>query len=137
MFETINLAAYIAVLVCWPVMSAPVLFMENDRTLAWGLWAVGFGVSAILVWSIVTGQFSPGDSPRAIGQEMMLRLAMIAFSVWPAALSAALLLYKRANARVSFEGWRTRVVSIFALYAPSILLVTETIMRETFGSRAL
>ncbi len=111
--------------------------MENGRTLAWGLWAVGFGVSAILVWSIVTGQFSPGDSPRAIGQEMMLRLAMIAFSVWPAALSAALLLYKRANARVSFEGWRTRVVSIFALYAPSILLVTETIMRETFGSRAL
>lgn len=90
----------------------------------------------MLVWSIVTGQFSPGDSPGTLGQEMMLRLAMIGFSVWPAALSAALLVYKRAKPRMSVEGRRRRVVTLFALYAPSILLVTEIIMRETFGSRA-
>ncbi|WP_269933407.1 hypothetical protein [Aminobacter sp. HY435] len=117
----VNFFAYIVVALGWPAMSAPLVLMATSRTTAWGLWFVGFFVSIALGWSALGGELSPSDQERSPGAELLFRLLMFGFAIWPAALSLVLWMVRRAPLEQPSNGKLRASGFVFCLYLPFLL----------------
>lgn len=116
-----NVAVYVVAALGWPAMAAPLVLMRNDRVAVWGLWLVGLFVSIALGWSALGGALSPSDVERSPGAELLFRLLMFGFAIWPAALSLVFWLIRRTPMEQPSNGLARTSAFVFCLYLPFLL----------------